>query len=125
MIKKVYIIDDDPIYTFSMKYMLKQLGFLDEPVVFENGEEALRGMLNISPEDLPGLVLLDINMPVLDGWGFLDGLPDNEVIRGLRIFMVTSSISQDDRNRASNYAKLSGYLVKPVAPERLKEILEA
>jgi CheY-like chemotaxis protein len=120
----VYIIDDDPIYTFSVTHMLKQLDHEGDLFVFSNGKEALDAIIEHDPPDSEELVLLDINMPVMDGWEFLAALPKEERYELMEIYIVTSSISPDDRERAESDERVSGFLVKPISPAQLKTLLE-
>ena len=68
------IIDDDPIFVFGVKKIMEIIGFSKSLMVFRNGEEALNNLKAIisANEKLPDVILLDLNMPILDGWQFLD-----------------------------------------------------
>lgn len=74
---------------------------------------------------LPELILLDINMPQMDGWQFLESLIElrpnfeNETI----IYVVTSSIANSDREKANSFDEISGFLSKPVSADCLKKII--
>jgi len=124
MNKRVYIVDDDPVYTFSARFMLKKAGLESDPETFNNGKEALDHLLSVKESEIPDLILLDINMPIMDGWEFLESLPESRQMDKIKILMVTSSISREDKEKAKNYDKLSGYLIKPISVEDLTEWLE-
>ena len=68
------IIDDDPIFVFGIKKVMELINFSDSIMVFKNGQEALDNLrpIILAKENLPDIILLDLNMPVLDGWQFLD-----------------------------------------------------
>lgn len=68
------IIDDDPIFVFGVRKFMELINFCDSFLIFKNGQEALDKLSAIikSGEQTPEVILLDINMPILDGWGFLD-----------------------------------------------------
>ena len=124
MSKRIYLVDDDPIYTFSMKAMLRQIGFEGDLKIYENGEEAYEGIKEHSDKGIHELVLLDLNMPVMDGWEFLDAVSANGVLtEQMRIYIVTSSISPDDEAKAKSIDTVDGFLVKPVDRGTLKEII--
>lgn len=70
MPKKVAIIDDDSIFQFTTKVKFEKLKLASEVLIFNDGEEILE-YINATPiEDLPSILLLDINMPIVDGWDF-------------------------------------------------------
>jgi len=70
--RRICIIDDDPICVFTTKIMLEVSKVFDDIQVFNSGKEAFDILSKKSDEDLPGVVILDINMPIWDGWDFLD-----------------------------------------------------
>lgn len=121
------IIDDDQVYLFGVKKMILFYDFCKDVLTFRNGEEALKYLLpRIKNQDsLPGIIMLDINMPVMDGWEFLDafvkmktGLPGKIII-----YVVSSSIQEKDIERVKAYADVEDYIIKPVNFESLKQIL--
>lgn len=126
-IKSACIVDDDEIYVFGLKIMMKSVNFCDEIMVCENGEVALNFLkpLTEKPENMPDVILLDINMPVMDGWQFLDEFTkvksgnDGKTI----IYMMSSSVNPADLEKAKTYELISDYLVKPVNKTILKEIV--
>ncbi len=77
-------------------------------------------------ERLPDLILLDINMPIMNGWEFLDkfmALPNNEKEK-IIIVMITSSLNIDDKEKAESNPYLKGFINKPLKKEQLNEIIE-
>ena len=87
-----------------------------------DGEDALKIVKKVQPN----YVLLDINMPILDGWGFLDlfEMPSNKKTIQPKIIMLTSSISEKDEERALNNPHVSHFLVKPINSVKIKQFLE-
>ena len=119
------IIDDDPIFVFATKRMMELTNFCTDFLVYENGENALKGLLNcIEKNEIPDLILLDLNMPIMDGWEFLDEFTKVKHEKHITIFIVSSSIDPADRLRAKEYDDVGNYLVKPISQNDLAEILE-
>lgn len=120
------IIDDDPIFVFATKRIMSIANFCDSFLIFNNGEEALESLyaLMTTKEELPAIILLDVNMPVMDGWQFLDKLTEYKIPETITIYVVTSSINPDDLSRAKKYKQVSNYIVKPVTVDKLCEILK-
>jgi len=120
------IIDDDPIFVFGAKRMMELSDFCDSFMVFKNGQEALNSLkpIMIAGENVPDIILLDINMPIMDGWQFLDEFVNIESHKLLTIYIVSSSIDPVDINRAKHYKTISNYIIKPISTDTLKEILQ-
>ncbi|WP_179348096.1 response regulator [Winogradskyella pacifica] len=120
------IIDDDPIFVFGAKRMMELSDFCDSFMVFKNGQEALNSLkpIMIAGENVPDIILLDINMPIMDGWQFLDEFVKIESHKLLTIYIVSSSIDPVDINRAKRYKTISNYIIKPISTDTLKEILQ-
>ncbi|MCJ8210554.1 response regulator [Mucilaginibacter sp. RS28] len=128
MNKLMAIIDDDPAFQFITKRQLMHSGHKGALLQFFDGQEAFDYFKqNESEADhLPDLVLLDINMPYMDGWQFLDHLDLlNLAKENLIIYMVTSSNAKSDIQKAATYPRLAGYHIKPIAKERMIEMLAA
>lgn len=128
IIKKLFLIDDDEVFTFLTKRTIDQTNLVDEVTVFSNGQDAL-DFLEKSAEDkdmLPEIILLDIHMPVLDGWGFLEEyiLMQPAMARRITIYVVSTSISRHDFERVKRIAEVSDYILKPITKPGLIKILE-
>ena len=126
----VCLIDDDPIFVFGATRLMKQAAFCNSIVVYNNGKEALDQLQLIMEsgdlEKIPDLILLDLNMPILDGWDFLDIFTAINPPKTIVVYIVTSSISNHDKQKAKKYAgTVKEYVVKPITPARLKEIIES
>ena len=122
----IYIIDDDPIHVFIIKKYFQTIGMTDNIVVLKNGKEAFDYLndIVITGKNLPELILLDINMPIWDAWQFLDEYPKLMIPEKIKIYLLTSSICKEDREKAEEYGLKSNYIIKPLAIEKIKEILE-
>lgn len=122
MSAKLFLVDDDPIYIFSMKAMLRQVGFEGELETFENGLSALESIR--AKDKGPDIILLDLNMPIMDGWEFLEAVHQNGLgLHNTNIYIVTSSISPDDEVKAKSIEHVDGFLIKPVGKKKLQEII--
>lgn len=119
------IIDDDPIFVFGIKKIMELVGFCNGFMVFCNGEEALNNIKAIisANEKLPDVILLDLNMPVLDGIQFLEEFTKVPCKKKIIIYVVSSSVDPEDILRAKSFENVSDYIVKPISVEKLKEIL--
>ncbi|WP_179374499.1 response regulator [Winogradskyella wichelsiae] len=119
------IIDDDPIFIFGAKRMMELSGFCNSFIVFKNGEDAinnLKPMMN-TRQPLPDIILLDINMPIMDGWQFLDEFIQIDSHKEITIYIASSSIDPIDLKRAERYENVSNYIIKPISLNTLKRIL--
>lgn len=121
-----FIIDDDQIYVFGLKKLIAINNLCKNILVFENGERALNYIAPImsSSEQLPDVILLDLNMPVMDGWEFLDEFIKikPKLNKKVQIYMVSSSINPADMEKAKQYEDLTSYLVKPISIEELAKV---
>ncbi|MEO6550220.1 MAG: response regulator [Ferruginibacter sp.] len=119
------IIDDDPIYTYLTQEILELADFCNSFLVYHNGKEALDKLqaVILSGENIPEVILLDLNMPVMDGWEFLDEFIKVPAPQKICIYIVTSSINPEDINKAKQYETVSDYVVKPITVEFLKDLL--
>jgi CheY-like chemotaxis protein len=73
---------------------------------------------------LPQLIILDLNMPVMDGWEFLHAFVELNVEEEITIYMVTSSIDDNDRRKALQYEKISGFVIKPITSQMFQKLFE-
>ena len=115
------IIDDDPIFVFGAKRMMELADFCNGFMVFQDGRKALDGLSAIvaSGNNLP-----ELNMPVMDGWQFLDEFTKIKTDKKITLYIVSSSIDNEDFNKAETYEVVSNYIVKPITMDTLKGILE-
>lgn len=120
------IIDDDRIFVFGLSKLMEMNSFSNELLVFLNGQEALDYMLPLldTPDKLPDVILLDINMPVLDGWQFMDEFVRvyPRIKKKITVYMVSSSVSELDINKAKAYSEISDYVVKPMRADDLNKM---
>ncbi|MFC5046689.1 response regulator [Aquimarina hainanensis] len=125
----LYLIDDDTIHQFIVKKLISKISSQQNKLLtFSNGEEAILFIESIwnQKEQLPDVILLDINMPIMDGWDFLNAYikltPTPE--KKINIYILSSSQNPDDLEKAKKYKNIAGYLTKPINESILKELLE-
>ncbi len=114
---RVVLIDDDPISTFVTEKLIEKN--VEEPVQFfkfTNARKALRELYKLRPNYL----FLDLNMPEMNGWDFLDSL--NGESEGTEIYILSSSVDERDINRASTYSMVKDYLSKPLIKKSISSI---
>jgi CheY-like chemotaxis protein len=125
-LKIACIIDDDPIFIFGLKKVMNSVNFAEEVLVYKNGEDALENLIAIKDdkEALPEVILLDLNMPIMDGWQFLDEFTQVKVDKKITVYIVSSSIDPLDYEKTKKYNHIENYIIKPVQTDDLKTILK-
>ena len=118
-----YIIDDDKIFTFVLKKFLEQNKNFNEILDFKNGEEVL-SMLT-SHDFKPDVILLDINMPVIDGWQFLEALEKLPNKERFKIFIMSSSIDKTDIEKSKTFSTVIDFISKPINNEKLNKLVSS
>jgi CheY-like chemotaxis protein len=120
--QKFLLIDDDEGFNFLNRIILDGLveGCSVESVL--NGEAALK--LLAQQEDCPDVILLDLNMPGMDGFEFLDAFEKNKCFGRTKVFILTSSLREEDRVNSTAYKSVAGYLDKPLSDDKVADILE-
>jgi CheY-like chemotaxis protein len=124
----ILLIDDDPATNFLHARAIKGAGCAEDVITAENGEDALTYLQQRQQQKLaaPELILLDINMPVMNGWEFLTAynkLKEAEK-RNSRIVMLTTSMNPDDELRASAFTDVKDFHYKPLDKEMLLLMLQ-
>jgi len=119
------IIDDDEIFIYGTKKLMQLTDFCNGFLIFHNGAEAINYLKPVieKGEKAPDVILLDLNMPVMDGWQFLDEFIKIPNTKKITIYVVTSSIDKRDIERVKEYDAVSNYLIKPISTEQLNDIL--
>ncbi|MCM4159838.1 response regulator [Antarcticibacterium flavum] len=116
------IVDDDQVIGQMQLFMLKKMG-IEDPRFFLDG----KGILDyLDSEENTGqefFILLDLNMPGMNGWDFLEAIKDKPYAYKLHIVIVTSSLFRDDIKRSKNYPRVIGYFQKSLSVQEFKEII--
>ncbi|MCB9231194.1 MAG: response regulator [Bacteroidia bacterium] len=120
----IMLIDDDLADNMYHSRIIKKAGCADHILVLDKPEEALSYLQNQDGIQ-PDLIFLDINMPRMNGWEFLDRfrqLPENQNNPAI-VVMLTTSLNPDDAKKAGQIDLVSKFLAKPLTPEALEEVL--
>ncbi|MBA0883494.1 response regulator [Flavobacterium undicola] len=124
--KTIWVVDDDPIYQIIMKKIIHKSNIFSSAYSFTNGKEAIDTLKQIilKDEKIPDIILLDIEMPILDGWGFMDEITilKSRIDVPIQIYISSSSIAIEDKERAKNNTGILGYMCKPVTLDDLIKI---
>ena len=123
-LKLTCLIDDDPIFLFGTQKLMELENFSESYVTYDNGEDAINSLKAINEQKglLPDVILLDLNMPIMDGWQFLEELERLSTPKKLTVYIVTSSVDPSDLERVTRYSAVKTYLVKPITSEVLEQI---
>jgi response regulator RpfG family c-di-GMP phosphodiesterase len=124
----VCLIDDDQIYTFGFKTLIKLKGLNSQMTHFSDGSKAIAWLKNsLNRDNLPDVIFLDINMPLMDGWEFMQEFAEIKPQLGkkIAIYMLSSSIDLNDIYRARKIADVEDYIFKPINGYQLSEIINA
>jgi CheY-like chemotaxis protein len=123
--KSVCLIDDDSIYAMLAKRLISLHHLSDQITEYSDGYEAYESLRKINAEGapLPDVIFLDVNMPIWDGWDFLDEFAKLNIAVIPEIYIVSSSSHSLDREKAATYHLVKNNLIKPLTLEDLKTIL--
>lgn len=119
------IIDDDDVFQYITNKYIKQLHLADRIIFFNNGKEAIDFFQqdNVA-EECPDMILVDTNMPIMDGWEFLTEF--QKIIKNMekpvKVCLLTSSIDERDILKAKEFSFLSDYLEKPLDQQKLLQL---
>lgn len=120
---KILLVDDDKVMLFLHEAFLKRSGVLCETILCYNGEEAIDYLDKSHGGGATFLVLLDINMPVMNGWEFLRMLGDRSYLSQVLIVMVSSATEESEKARAFTFRQVIDYQQKPLTIETCKRII--
>ncbi len=121
----VLIIDDNEVDILIASKNLELSGKFSKVVVAKNGQEALEILNDLAENEQPSHILVDINMPIMDGWAFLDEFSERqtELEDKPQVYMLSSSINQNDTERAKSNPHVSEFIPKPLNNTKIESIL--
>lgn len=126
---RLWIVDDDPANTHLAQYLIKDVDEDVEITTFADGDLAIDHLTAhlTDTEELPDLILLDINMPRMSGWEFLEEYADvaDRLPQDITIYMLSSSIADSDKKKAEENVFVKGYIVKPLEGEQYLKIRDS
>jgi len=120
---KVLIIDDDDIVRLVQGKLLQNCKVTKEPIKFKGAFEAVE-YLNSASTEHHYLLMLDINMPIMNGWEFLDEIEKMSIKENIYVLMVSSSIDYNDKEKAKKYNKIINFIEKPITAKNCEQLKE-
>lgn len=120
--KLTCIIDDDIVYVNLVKKLIQLKKLCDNILVFKNGKEAIDFFKD--SKSLPDLILLDLNMPIMNGWEFLEEFTpiNKESDKISSLYVVSSSIDPVDSEKAKSIDCVRDYISKPISMQSFEQI---
>lgn len=122
------LIDDDEIFTYIIKKIIEESEIAEQITIFGNGRDAINYLTEVAGEEalLPKVIFLDLNMPLLDGWGFLDEYIrlKPKLCKKINLYVITSSVSTYDHDKSKEYSDITDFIVKPLAKEKFIAIVK-
>jgi CheY-like chemotaxis protein len=127
---KILVIDDEELDNAIFKMLINRVIKNSEVDVMVNGEEAIKKLLEVSksnPELLPDFIFLDLKMPVMNGWQFLEEFERLNIdpLRKIQIYVLSSSVLSDDINKSLSNPLVEDFLSKPINLDKIRTIFEA
>ena len=127
MLKQVLVIDDDPVNNTIVQKLAEFSSLAEEVLTFVSAVDGLDFIQQAIDQKRtpPEAIFLDINMPIVNGWGFLESFQAmniDQYLDQVSIYMLTSSSEQSDINKAKQYKSVTDYIVKPISVQKLREI---
>ncbi len=122
---EVLLVEDDPITILVCDRIIKMSEFADKVTTCENGKIAIDFLSSFGHENqIPPIIFLDINMPVMNGWDFLE---EFEMVKSSfkelpRIYLLSSTVDPEDYKKAKKYSQVQNFMSKPLTKQALEGI---
>ena len=118
----ILLFEDDKVDQMTVRRVLRHLNSENPLTIKQNGLEALEYLMD-SSSNLPGLILLDLNMPKMNGIEFLKEVKKNDQLKLIPIVVMTTSHAEQDRMDSFGH-QVAGYMVKPVDYQQFLKVME-
>jgi CheY-like chemotaxis protein len=126
--KKLILVDDDEIVIFMTKRIIKEVEDIELTATFKNGLDAINYFKENAqnPDLLPDILFLDLFMPIMDGWQFLEEFLSVKpnLAKPILIYVVSSSIYPEDISKAKSYSDVFDYIIKPITKKIFTDLIE-
>ena len=121
------VVDDDDINLFIIKKIVEKTGFDIDMVARSNGQQAIDYINEVIAQNnpLPRMILIDINMPVMNGWEFIEAYEALGIEHKVDMYILSSSVYENDIEKTKGYKAVKGFISKPLSMERLTELVNA
>jgi CheY-like chemotaxis protein len=113
----IFLVEDDEVDILYIKYTFREYNIFNTLDISRDGEEALEKILNFPADKLPKIILLDINMPKMNGFEFLEKIREYPTLASIPVIIISTSINNSDRKRASKL-QVAEYFSKPLDVEK-------
>ncbi|MCC6817501.1 MAG: response regulator [Bacteroidia bacterium] len=120
----IFLVDDDEVIVYLTNKLIASSDFCQNVENFLSAQDALDRLqeLKANNEPYPDAILFDLNMPVLDGWQFIEAAQKVTDFRRLNFFVFTTSIDSADKNKALKYKMIKDFITKPLTQQRMDKI---
>lgn len=120
-VKLTFLVDDDDIFIYAMQKIITIKKLSEQVKAFHGVSEAIDQLKaqHDQVDELPDVIFLDINLPVQDGWDFLEAFKkiEDQLVKRPKLYMLSSSVNQSDQEKAAADPALNGFFMKPLSAE--------
>ncbi|BDD01771.1 response regulator [Persicobacter psychrovividus] len=124
---KILLIDDEEATNFYHKHIISEIGVAEKIECFENGTDAINYLLKNNEDNDRTLIFLDLNMPGISGWEFMEifgNLKSITDFRNTKLYILTTSVHDDDEFKALEDMSINGFINKPLTQASVEDIIE-